>query len=92
MLTRWHWPPDSSAGRRSSTVGVEADLVEQVEHRRTSRSPAGAADGCVARPSAMIGATDIRGFSDERGSWKTIWIAALDRRRPGASRAACRRR
>ena len=79
MATRWHWPPESSCGRRSARWPAEPDLVDDGASRGAASS---------LRPSlrwarsgsAMRSNTLMRGSSEPTGSWKTTWICGRSRR------------
>ena len=77
MLTRCRWPPESWCGWRRAKAGGSPTRSSSSD-TLTSRS----ARVRPLRPSATMLPTDIRGSSDEYGSWNTIWA----RRRRSRSR------
>ena len=83
MATRWHCPPDSSWGRRlPNTDGSRPTRSSSSRTRRRRRSAP--FTPYPSSGSSTSSTTRQRGFSDPKGSWKTICTcrrAAVSRRR-----------
>ena len=56
----------------SRVLGAEPDFLEQLAHARVGRAPS--ARLWIVSPSRTIAPMDMRGLSEENGSWKTICI------------------
>ena len=72
IATRWRWPPENWPGCASS-ARAESPTRSSSSRQRASTWSRGTMR-CARSSSASVCRTVIRGFSDEYGSWKTIWI------------------
>ncbi len=71
---RCRWPPENSCGKRLKCSGL-SPTISRSSRTRLSLPPGGLMPLISIGPPTMV-PTVCRGFSDEYGSWKIIWISA----------------
>ena len=60
---RWRWPPENSCGKRKRSLGIEADIVERLDHALVALASV-SRGWWTHSPSLMMSATDMRGDSE----------------------------
>jgi hypothetical protein len=70
---RWHCPPENWCGRRSAAMSGSMPTSSRTWRTFAVRS-AGVPIFQIVSGSSTMSCTLRRGFSDEIGSWKIIWM------------------
>ena len=74
IARRWRWPPENSCGKREVMVSGRPASRSAALHPLEPVASALAPMPLTISPSSMIWRTDMRGLSEENGSWNTICI------------------
>ena len=74
MPSRWRWPPENSWAYLRMRVGPQPDALEQRARRRSSVLACRVAMPKFSSGSPTIVPAGRRGFIDEYGSWKIVWM------------------
>ena len=79
IAMRWRWPPENSCGKRDRILAGMPALVS-ASSTRSWRAFLLSPSLLTIRPSSMIWPIDMRGLSEENGSWNTTCMRDLNGR------------